>query len=108
HFRERGFEVVDTSANQPYDLECTKSGDAFRVEVKGSIGKSSRVHLTRNEVLNARSHRTVLFIVGCIEIDVQSSPPAATGGTIVRQIDNWRPSDVDLIPETYTYNVPRE
>lgn len=58
-YREKGFLVQELG--KPFDLLCTptelcRSGSpVVHVEVKGSIGAACTVHLTRNEVSDART-----------------------------------------------------
>ena len=46
HYEREGYHVEDTSANRPYDFECTKRGKVVRVEVKGTIGNGASVLVT--------------------------------------------------------------
>ena len=108
HFRS-DWDVVDTSAHEPYDLLLSASGRVRFVEVKGTSGSGEAVQLTANEVEHIRRHRgeVVLFIVHDIRVD-RSDPavPKASGGA-VRIID---PCDLDegrLQPTAFTWTLPQ-
>ena len=106
HYRKDWASVEDVSAKQPYDLLCTAkhTSDELRVEVKGTQGGGDKVILTRNEVLNARTNRTALFIVANIRVTETDSGFKGSGGDIV-VIDSWKPADSDLEPLQYSYKV---
>jgi len=113
-YQEKGFLVQELG--MPFDLLCTPtercpSGTpVVHVEVKGSIGPACTVHLTRNEVSDARiegkTWRTDLFIVSHIRLDEAEGTIAAGGGT-PRCIEGWIPHDCDLTPTDFVYRVPR-
>lgn len=108
-----GFHVEELG--KPFDLLCTPTErcapdvPVVHVEVKGSIGPASSVHLTRNEVLDARvvdkTWRTDLFIVSEICLDEVDAMIVASKGR-TRCIENWTPADKDLIATDFVYRVP--
>src|SRR5262249_46103707 len=58
HYARLFRQVVDTSANQPFDLRCLNgSGPEVRVEVKGGTGNLEEINVTAGEVNNARGTR---------------------------------------------------
>lgn len=107
YYEKQGYEVVDTSANEPYDLLCAKNSALLKVEVKGTTGQGKQVYVTANEVKEARLSGvlTNLFIVYEIELDKSGDKVSAIGGKI-REVAGWNPLDEDLIPTEYRYLLP--
>ena len=107
HYISLGYTVQDTSASKPYDLVCRLGGNERRVEVKGTIGEGLSVDVTAREVFAARRDgvRTDLFIVYLIDFLAEDSLLSCSGGCI-RLIPDWIPSDHDLEPVAYRYEVP--
>lgn len=120
YYKSHGWQVEIHGA--PFDLLCTRDGDELRVEVKGTTTEADDVVITRNERLNARDHRTDLFVVHSIElepvpgdIELRTDKFGATFdcqvyvGTagIQKVIHNWVPDDGDLDPAQYDYTVPK-
>lgn len=106
HYRRAGWEVEDTSAFRPYDLSCRRGGEAIRVEVKGTETDGERIRLTRNEVRNAREHRTELFVVRQIQVRTEPASPIPYGG-VAAVWSPWRIDDGDLLPAQYDYAPSR-
>ena len=104
------YNIEDTSANNPYDLFCTKEGKKDRkVEVKGTRGLGDKVILTINEVKSAKETdtRTDLVVVHSINVDKQGDEIVASGGE-VELYQNWVPYDDDLTPTQFEYKVPKK
>ena len=97
-----GYEVVDTSSNESFDLLCAKGGEVLKVEVKGTASLGKQVLVTANEVKEARMSgvKTDLFILHSINI-VDSK---ASGG-IINRIQNWNPSDESLVPTMFKHSI---
>ena len=97
-----GYEVVDTSSNESFDLLCAKGSEVLKVEVKGTASLGKQVLVTANEVKEARMSgvKTDLFILHSIKV-VDSK---ATGGTINR-IECWNPSDDSLVPTMFKHSI---
>ena len=97
-----GYEVVDTSSNESFDLLCAKGSEVLKVEVKGTASLGKQVMVTANEVKEARMSgvKTDLFILHSIKV-VDSK---ATGGTINR-IECWNPSDDSLVPTMFKHSI---
>jgi hypothetical protein len=101
---------------KPFDLLCIPASDCaegtrtVHVEVKGSIGPALRVHVTSNEVADARaagpSWRSDLFIVSGIELNEASDGSIAALGGVPRVIEGWCPAEGDLRATDYVYDVP--
>lgn len=114
-YRRKGYDVEDVSRKNtfganPFDLLCTKPGKQDRhVEVKGTTTSGSKLLLTRNEVVDARSRDCIsdLFIVAEIEIRGVSGEKSAAGGK-PRRLRNWRPQRDHLTALTYEYVVPED
>lgn len=107
HYYSLGYEVIDTSSNCPYDLECYKDSSFRRVEVKGTTSTGNFVTVTKNEVQDALSDtcETDLFILTNINITVIKAGEYATSDGDIRCITNWKPDSKDLEPTTFRYKV---
>ncbi len=101
-YENLGYEVVDTSSNESFDLLCAKGSEVLKVEVKGTASLGKQVLVTANEVKEARMSgvKTDLFILHSIKV-VDSK---ATGGAINR-IECWNPSDDSLVPTMFKHSI---
>lgn len=109
HYEGLGFDVVDTSSNCPYDLECFRDEELFRrVEVKGTMSKGDSVYVTSGEVIDANSNEceTDLFIVYNIRVKMPEKDQYFTSGSDIKLTENWKPEEENLEPKTYKYNLP--
>lgn len=99
---ELGYEVVDTSSNESFDLLCAKGSEVLKVEVKGTAGLGKQVLVTANEVKEARMSgvKTDLFILHSIKV-VDSK---ASGGKINR-IECWNPSEESLVATMFKHSI---
>jgi len=73
HYELLGWQVEDTSAYRPYDLECRRGdSDVLRVEVKGLTQGVGTINVTVGEVNQARDPSVItdLFIVANIGLSV--------------------------------------
>lgn len=97
--------VVDTSAGNPFDFHCKRSGAEIWVEVKGTTSTGSSVVLTRNEVAHHRSvhPRSSLIIVHGIRLSGKYRTVASEGTLF--EICPWRIRDVDLDPIGFDYTT---
>ena len=97
-----GYEVVDTSSNESFDLLCAKGSEVLKVEVKGTVSLGKQVLVTANEVKEARMSgvKTDLFILHSIKV-VESK---ANGG-IINRIECWNPSDDSLVPTMFKHSI---
>jgi 5-methylcytosine-specific restriction protein A len=97
HYSAAWPEVVDVSANQPFDLLCRDGDRELRVEVKGTTSRGLSVLLTRNEVRHAQANaeRVALFVVS----EIKSSNLGSCTGGVTRVIEPWdiRCSELDPI-----------
>ena len=106
YYKNEGYQVEDTSRNNPYDLRCSTEEETIFIEVKGSTGSKDKILLTKNEVdcANKKDRKFELFVVSEIEIDKNANPPKARGGKR-RIIKPWKPKRKCLTPVTYSYNL---
>ena len=109
HYRAAGYEVEDTSATRPYDLECHRAGVRRRVEVKATQSGGESVLLTIGEVNAARdaASMTDLYVLHGIAVVRDLGGHVLSQGT-VKLIENWQPSESDLSPTAFSYRIPRE
>ncbi|OAT30076.1 group I intron-associated PD-(D/E)XK endonuclease [Proteus myxofaciens] len=108
-YEKQGFNVIDTSSNCPYDLECHKDNTFRRVEVKGTTTEGSAVYVTSNEVTSANSneYETDLYILNNIDILLQENKEYTADGGTVRLIKNWKPSAENLEATVYRYYLKK-
>lgn len=101
-YENLGYEVVDTSSNESFDLLCAKGSEVLKVEVKGTTSLGKQVLVTANEVKEARMSgvKTDLFILHSIKV-VESK---ATRG-IINRIECWNPSDDSLVPTMFKHSI---
>ncbi|MDX6270298.1 MAG: hypothetical protein QOD28_1521 [Acidobacteriota bacterium] len=106
-FKGKGYDVEDTSMNNPFDLFCIKGTDELFVEVKGTQTRGETVILTKNEVGFARKNRErmALFILHSVLITSEHGIQISDG-----EFNIFHPWDVDqgtLIATQYLY-TPNE
>ncbi len=70
YFEKLKYSVKNVGGTKSYDLECSKNGDLLRVEVKGSQTNGESVILTPKEVRNAKNHKTALYVLHSIRVDM--------------------------------------
>ncbi len=101
-YEKLGYEVVDTSSNESFDLLCAKGNEVLKVEVKGTASLGKQVLVTANEVKEARMSgvKTDLFILHSIKV-IESK---AAGG-IINRIECWNPSDDSLVPTMFKHSI---
>jgi hypothetical protein len=107
YFEDEGWDCKDTSANKPYDFECTKDGATLWVEVKGTKSAGEAVILTRNEVKHNKRHapQTALFILAGIRTSKGAGGISISGGSR-RCFWPWQLDDQDCQPLAYMYTCP--
>ncbi len=76
----------NTSKAQCYDYTCTRDGNLFYVEVKGTQGSGASVILTKNEIRHWKKHQKNSIAVIVHGVDVKKIDPEggsfqASGGT---------------------------
>jgi hypothetical protein len=94
--RAEGYQVRDTSASNPFDLEAELGETRIKVEVKGTTSdRADGILMTTNEVDLHRLERgrTALIIVSSIRLSEQHGVYSATGGEVEWllgwNIDDW-------------------
>jgi hypothetical protein len=110
HYTRLGWEVMDVSATQSYDLFCLHpDGRERRIEVKGTTSQGQQILLTRNEVFHARRHfpRVALYVQAEIEINRALPTPMCRGGYPII-VDPWCPGDDALTLLAYSYLLPNK
>lgn len=106
-YEDMGWEVIDTSSSNPFDLLAIKGADKRYVEVKGTTGEGLSVILTHGEVRRIQNNpkSSALVIVSSIALDKQNGKWQALGGTITTHADPWKLSDECLYPTQYRYEI---
>ena len=80
YFEKLGFSVKNVGSTHSYDLECKKSGNILRVEVKGTQSAGESIILTPNEIESARNHETALYILHSISVTQKDQKYKLSGG----------------------------
>ena len=109
-YENNGYFVEDTSANESFDLLCSKNGFKDRkVEVKGTRGLGNSVILTYNEVKSANDKATLtdLIIVHSVVLEEKENKIIVKDGQ-VKHFRDWVPLEKDLTPSQFNYRVPGE
>ena len=74
------------------------------------MSSATSVHLTRNEIADARlegkTWRSDLFIASGIRLRADGAGAWVAEGGDVLCIEGWRPDDKDLEPTDFVYRVP--
>ena len=97
HYSASWPDVVDVSANQPFDLLCRDGHRELRVEVKGTTSRGLSVLLTRNEVRHAQANadKVALFVVS----EINSPSAGSCTGGVTQVFEPWdiRHSELDPV-----------
>ena len=106
-YKDTGWEVIDTSSSNPFDLLATKASKKRFIEVKGTTGEGLSVILTHGEVRHIRDNQnnSALVIVSGIVLEKQDGKWQAQGGTVTTHEDPWKLSDECLSPTQYRYEI---
>jgi predicted subunit of tRNA(5-methylaminomethyl-2-thiouridylate) methyltransferase len=106
HFTSEGFDVVDTSATEPFDLKVRRGEDTLYVEVKGTTGDLGDIVLTKNEVEHHLNNhpKNSLFVLYRIALNKTLPMPVATGGKI-HLVSPWMINSNLLQPIAYRYRL---
>ncbi len=96
HLCAAGYQCLDTSATESFDLLAQKDGTQYKVEVKGTTSDlCDSVLMTKNEVVLHRNEKgsTALLIVSKIQLRQKSGQPIGEGGVVEAligwDIDSW-------------------
>jgi len=102
-FQNEGYQVTDVSKIEPYDLACKKDNDYLRVEVKGTQSSGDSIVLTPNEIKNAETHKTALYILHSIKVNKANKKYNLSGGK-AKIINPWNVDEHgNLKPVSYIY-----
>jgi hypothetical protein len=106
HFTSEGFDVVDTSATEPFDLIVRRGVDTLYVEVKGTTGNLGDIVLTKNEVEHHLEHypHNALFVLHEATLNRTLPIPTALGGRIYL-VSPWMINSNLLQPIAYRYRL---
>lgn len=103
YFQEQGFSVKNVGTTKSYDLDCFKDGDTLRVEVKRTQTDDNNIILTPNEVKNAKKHKTALYILHSINVNMFRKKYKLSGG-IDKIVNPWKiDKQGKLKPLSYMY-----
>lgn len=109
HFRQdRGWDVQNVSARNPYDLECDDGSLKFHVEVKGTVTDGREVLLTFNEVEHVRTcGRDILYVLVRIEVGRTTGVEeiTITGGRSII-VEPWTIDDQHLKAIGFSFRLP--
>ena len=107
YYASDGWKVKKLGA--PYDLELTREGVKWTVEVKGTTSMGEAIPLTEGEVRHhAKAHpNNALVVVRGITLDRSTSPPMISGGVLYEQ-QPWKIEPTALRVISYRYTVPTE
>ena len=102
-----GWDVIDKSSAQPFDLFATKGERKRFIEVKGTTGEGLSVILTHGEVNHVRSNSasSALVIVSGIVLEKSNGEWQARGGTVTTHQDPWTLVEANLSPTQYRYKI---
>jgi hypothetical protein len=102
-----GWDVIDKSSSQPFDLLATKGGGKRFIEVKGTTGEGLSVILTHGEVNHVRSNgrSSALVLVSGIVLEKSNGKWQAHGGTVTTHEDPWSLVEANLNATQYRYEI---
>ena len=89
YFKRHKYSVKNVGGTKSYDLDCSKDGDTLRVEVKGTQTTGDSIILTPNEVRNAKKHKTALYVLHSIKVDMVRKNYRLSGGD-EKIINPWK------------------
>lgn len=106
YFAGKGYDVKDEHKTASYDFLCTKDGQEWYVEVKGTTSRPEQVLVTRGEVDHARNNpgHSILFVVHEICLD-KGIGKTLGGKSLV--LKPWCPGIEDLEATAYQYRLPK-
>lgn len=108
YLQSEGFDCVDKSAVESFDILARRNGQALKIEVKGTTSElCDSILMTRNEIELHRRERgsTGLLIVSRIRLDRNSAIPSASGG-VVEALMQWEIDEWILEPVAFQVRRP--
>lgn len=102
HYRDQGWDVVDTRIGNPYDAVATKDGIKLYLEAKATQRAGDKVLVTPNEVRFARDHagQCVIGVVAGIRFRADGSLDESAGNL---RIYEWTAAQSELTATGYTW-----
>lgn len=106
-YENQGWQVVDKSGSESYDLLATRKTETRFIEVKGTTGRGESIVLTHGEVAHVSRHRNhcALIVISGISLARDNGVWIASGGTITTHEDPWTIDAADLQATVYRYSV---
>jgi len=107
YYRKKGYAVEDVGSVRSYDLRCTKGKKILHVEVKGTQSEGNTIILTRNEVTNAKSNTTALYILSDIVVKKGRGKNHSLTAGKQTVLDPWDNRDTAGGRQHHTYSGQR-
>jgi len=106
-YESQGWQVIDTSRSNSFDLLATQNNQRRYIEVKGTTGDGSSVILTHGEVQHVRHHpqEAVLIVVANIQLQQIDGEWIASNGNIATHAAPWQINSEQLQATRYQYRV---
>lgn len=106
-YEGNGWDVIDKSQSQPFDLFATKGSSKRFIEVKGTTGEGLSIILTHGEVSHVRSNgaSSALVIVSGIVLEKSDGKLQAKGGIVTTHEDPWTLIETRLSASQFRYEI---
>jgi ribosomal protein L37AE/L43A len=106
-YEQDGWEVVDKSGSNPFDLLATRDDEVRYIEVKGTTGSGDSIILTHGEVKHVSRRRqcSVLVVVAGISLTDSDGVWSGSGGEVTIHEDPWTIDESLLEPTEYRYTL---
>lgn len=107
-YESEGWEVIDKSNSQPFDLLATRDGSFRFIEVKGTTGAGRTILLTTHgEVNHVQQNKpcSALVIVSNICLKESGGEWVASGGDVTTREDPWNIEEFSLEAVEYRYSI---
>ena len=108
-YRKEGWDISDEPSKKKIGYDClAKKGNQIKcIEVKGTRGAGEDIILTHGEVKfsNANRNRSVLIVIGHINLKKVDNEWIATDGKIIHLKDPWIINKKNLFSTQYRYKV---
>ncbi len=106
-YEQDGWDVVDKSGSNPFDLLATRNDEIRYIEVKGTTGSGVSIILTHGEVKHVRRHRrcSALVVVSGISLTESDGVWTGSGGDLTIHEDPWVIDSSALEATEYRYTL---
>jgi ribosomal protein L37AE/L43A len=106
-YEQDGWEVVDKSGSNSFDLLATRGKDVRYIEVKGTTGQGATIILTHGELKHAKDHKqcSSLVVVSKISVLNTAGNLLGLGGEVRLHKDPWTIDESLLEPTEYRYRI---